>query len=493
MASPSPNPIHQSVQLMSSPVKGESDGKSNDINRVSPTSIVDFNHSEFDQDPPNMHEDHGIRVSSSSSFDYVMELKQLQHPLTETMTLPDSVDLFLPESVSLVRTCTPRDTLIFSSPMEDYGNVAIESIVPEPHLSTETSECSIPTVNHIPDASPLRRFRSLPAKWKSKASKSSHINKDPILHDDFNQDAKDVKPMRTCTRSGSIGCKNEKVLLSVLKKQRSLPLLSRPPQSAPSTNVRFNELMEVRYFYRSDDEIAIMKQCAMERRLQQELRRRLRRRLRKGESLFWPTAKRATSLSSNHVMNSFLSFFDSKWSSVQPNTNSAGAGIYYDIPDGGISNCGVQFACYDGDDDRESNECHGRVVLDKATATAGTNEKSWLANFGFPSPTISGVNAEEQLESPKTPLARSTTETSPDFIRQIANRISSIKFDHLVDNSATTANDNSLVAATLDPLNGTAALSSKVDEEIFDESSEDTAPIWLVTALTCGSKMKLTD
>ena len=430
--------------------------------------------------------------SSSSSLDYVMELKQLQHPLTEIVSDQGGVGPILTEKVRLVRTCTPRDTLLASSQLEESENMIIDAN--ETHDVTRTDAIEYDIIKApvgfsqftaIPDARPLRRFCSLPSQWSSKASKFRSENDDLIRRDDTNNEKKEAKLMHTRIRSMSNMCKTDKNLATALKKQQSWPLLSQMPHAKAPLNVRFNEIMEVRYFYRSDDEIEIMKQCAIERRVQQELRRRLRRRFRKDQSLMLSSNQRPI------AKNNFLSLFSNSWTTTEEKTyseyNSADAKSY-DMPDGSIVNCGIQFDCYDADDDVDRDKCHDQVVLNDGTATICKSKKSWIESFIFPVPTLSGFTSSDQTERA---AARTTSETSANYINHLTDGLSSIKFNEMFDYGLTTKNDNASVVTTLDPLNGTPTTSPVTEEENLGESSDNTEPLWFVTALTCGSNTKL--
>lgn len=466
--------------------------KPNDNSRVSPTSIVDFNHSECSNNPSDTDGKNDHHISSSSSFDYVMELKQLQHPLTEILSEPMVVDTLLTEQVRLVRTCTPHDTLTLSSPIEDNENVEIASIAEDMYNVRCTD-----TIGHdnkktvvgfsqfaaIPDARPLRRFRSISSQRNSNKSKPLVDGKDMILYGDTNEERKEVFPMITCIRSSSSMSMAEKVVATTLKKHRSWPILSRTPQSKKSLNVRFNETMEVRYFYRSDDEIAIMKQCAIERRAQQELRRRLRRRFRKGESSLLSSTRRPI------TKNSFLSFFGDSWTTAQQKTYSSDEDLSYDLPDGSLVNCGVHFECYDRDDDGDNENKNEQVALNDATSNISKNRKSWLERFVSLGPPASKLCSEDHIKRSNTAESQSapTTGTSANFFNHIADGLSAIKFDDIFDYGLTTSNENSSDVTMLDPLNGATIVSPKTEEENLGKSSDHTEPLWIVTALTCGN------
>jgi hypothetical protein len=178
-----------------------------------------------------------------------VELKQLEHPLAGLNTSNDGsenvTDVGLSKGlqplslskVSLARSCTPRDCLPIASWNQDdsLSEILGSNNVGLPEKSEKNSLKFTETV--------MLSLTPAVLLGKPEASTSETI----------------VDSLPT---PGNVSH-----LLSALRKS---------PQTAHMT-VSFNETMEVRYFYRSDDEIAIMKQCALERRRQQESRRRLRR------------------------------------------------------------------------------------------------------------------------------------------------------------------------------------------------------------------------
>jgi hypothetical protein len=210
--------------------------------------------------------------TDTSASGYV-ELKQLQHPLTKMNAFSkgsENVAGFgcingFPISlskVSLTRTNTPRDW--------------------QP-INLWNQDDSLSEILESDDV-------DLAANSEKKDFKSSEV---AALH---------------LTPAVVIGQPETSASETVVNRICSEPISSKVPplpsafrKSPPTAHmtVSFHETMEVRYFYRSEAEIAVMKLCALERRRQQESRRRLRRvrqgmrvsssllRSNKGASLFY--------------------------------------------------------------------------------------------------------------------------------------------------------------------------------------------------------------
>ena len=215
--------------------------------RVSPMSIIDLTSSQGEEDVD-------VYSRSDTFVSGYVELKQLEHPLASVYSPSDAsykrnceVDEFgkgssmLLSNVSLIRTSTPRD-LFVSNTLDDSLSEILDSDEPDPEKASD--------------------------KGNLKCTEAVILSAIPTPVVVIGQVESDASDSRTKPAA---------------RKVSSLPSVFRNASSSRSTSmtVSFNETMEVRYFYRSDDEIAIMKQCAMERRRQQETRRRLRRK-RKG-------------------------------------------------------------------------------------------------------------------------------------------------------------------------------------------------------------------
>jgi hypothetical protein len=482
-----PEGIEQEMTL-----NGKGCNKPNESSRVSPTSIVDLNPSELSQNPSCIGEQSDFLISSSS-FDYVVKLKQLQHPLSESRSEQMMVDSSLTEQVRLTRTCTPRDTLILSSAVDDIKTESVDAVMVKTSYranysdTIESDDMKETTGENkqfkaILEPRSLRRFRSFPSQWNSKKTTSVNENNEDTNIGNSKENVREVDSRNTLIRATSNVGRREKALATVLKKQRSCPLFAQTSSSKTSLSVRFNEIMEVRYFYRSDDEIAIMKQCAIERRAQMELRRRLRRRFRKGRSmLLMPSTHHPSDT------NNFFSFFGKSWTTAQQKICTTDPEMADNVSSDRIGNCGVPFECYDGDDD--GDDVYDLDTYSNTTSSDSKIRKSWLETFAFPPAAVTGLDSGNEVKTSNPPVSNTTTGESSNFINHLADNILSIKLHDMFKYGMNhTKNESSSVIPKLDPVDGTPSLTT---EGASSESSENTEPLWFVTALTCGNNTKL--
>jgi hypothetical protein len=462
----------------------------NTNDRVSPTSIIDYPFTGYATDSPEK-DDH-----LSSSFDCIMELNQLHHPLASMEALTEesttnikpmismsSLDTMIPLSSSIVilkRICTPHDTVTLSSYNDDCEKPNVDndgllmtaidyvdeiSVSQQCTSSTDVfvhdtsiieSEYNIDSTNDIcvnkfnwTGIGPFRRFRSSPVR-----PKSSEENCTKTMIGIEHEESIHTRSRPLCI----VTCVN---LVPILKKKST-----NSRKASTTVNVSFCETMQVRYFYRNEDEIAIMKQCAMERRLQQELRRSMRRRLRKAKQR---PVRTLFGLSSNHFSNSLTSFFTGSLTGCRDNIEIVDDDDdYYDNPTSKFNTCGLHFERYDvnGDDG-------DFIVLNEDHQTQAVSPKfdySEQETTLFPQVPSSGSGNEPE-----------TNITSNSILHDFLNGLSAIVHGNDVFSNRLVGHQDISHAIISDQLDGTQSMPKTVPEQTIDEVEP-----WTFSALSCG-------
>jgi hypothetical protein len=379
-------------------------------------------------------------------------VQQLQHPLAQLETTAEGVVLTpLSEKVPLARTCTPRDTFMLSSSTMvgvDCDNTEMHSSNGIDELDTSTT-ADIKKMNLSAESRSLHRIRSFPINWGASKAKSSVSRKSCALMDDTNvSNHEELKTTYT----------------AALQPQRSSPMRL---ESTKAPRVTFNESMEVRYFYRSDYEIEIMKQCAIERRQQHEARRRLRRRLHKGPSTlpFQSDGHNAVGFSSTNIKNMFVSFIGSNWTTCQEENDTIDdvITIFHNAPNPGEHDRG---SSTNGDEKRTNEKSHDEEIFNSEhhsaeIAVATVFSGSHTASTGFLYDLMNGFSFMMNKE--------------------MINDVSTGKVQD--DSKGETISETETISAArviVEP--------DKVIQETVDETTEQP---WILTALTCGNGLKL--
>jgi hypothetical protein len=213
--------------------------------RVSPTSTVGFPEVQVHEGNEQTH-DQGDLDDASESFYSAFE--HLQHPLLEAEQGEPQVDpqdssTSPPAATEAPLQCQPATHPRLSTPCDDQVVCYSESFDPFDLTDDEEDE-SITSLNKL--------------RWMYISNPDGITSTHPTFRNNsttttVKHEGEEKRPkFRTRIRSES------------------------PSTSACAKRVVFNETMEVRYFCRSPDEITVMKQCAADRRFQQE-QRRLRR------------------------------------------------------------------------------------------------------------------------------------------------------------------------------------------------------------------------
>jgi hypothetical protein len=442
-----------------------------------------------------------------------MELNELLHPLATSNSLnyitESETTVF--EGISLTRTCTPWDRFpaaAFSndndSPMEIMQQDKDIGVVFEASKPCSTAEIDSNPMNEgdghsktigvdNEEKSILADFKSLNAKggslrrrrsslrWKSLkactnrmtvpvASVGSHSQSDEILFlpsrgemsmNPTNHEAKsETHPIPFRHHVCSMPSVSKDVgIAPTMTKQPSLP--------TTSTKVSFNETMEVRYFYRSDDEIAIMKRCALERRLQLETRRRLRRRMRKAKQQL----NEATRSSSMRIKKKFASLFyngcisdgngmenDSRDEGDSDDDTLDGSNV------GGIFHCGIHFQQHDdqsddGNDDDVSLNYMGNPV------TSIPRTKSMSTDIAANTRRVTHQNKNSVLQNMVSGLSAMISDVMIDVKSTLEPNKSEKEVRLPVDNHA--------------PTMPTSPAVTDVDEDMADP--------WILSTLICGN------